>query len=535
MRYKNPVILSDYSDPDVVRVGNDFYMVASSFNHVPGVPVLHSKNLVEWELINYVLDELPFSRFKKVCHGNGVWAPSIRYHNGKFYCLIPFPDDGIYVSETVDPYGKWSLLRPLLTGAGFEDPCPFWESGKCYVVFAFVKSRIGFNSRLAVIECDEELKTVRGDYKFIYDGHFLAPKIEGPKMYKRGDYYYILAPAGGVRAGWQVALRSKSIYGDYETRIIMMQGSTDVNGPHQGALIDLDGSGDKWAFMHFQDMGAYGRVVHLQPAVWRDGWPVVGKIEEDDLPGAPVEEGDFPVDLETGAKINPSDEFDTDRLSLIWQTPANLRENWYEFRKGLKLNCCRYGKNALSDLPQLFMQKVAYRNFSVNTKCRLNLINDGDEAGFAVYGREYAYVCVVRRDGQNYMEIRQGSIGGDEDETIARSQPYNDNFVTFKLTARYEYPDLLTYKFSFGGHAFTHKFYASRGVWTGAKLGIYARTDVDRSEDKNETSVGEQDSPRNILQNNAADVIAKTARTAEGFATFKYFRVVCTDNRIINL
>ena len=120
MKYENPVILSDYSDPDVIRVGDDFYMVASSFNHVPGVPVLHSKNLVEWELINYVLDEIPFKGYDKVQHGHGAWAPSIRYHNGKFYCLIPFPDEGIYVSETDDPYGKWSLLRPLLTAVSLH-------------------------------------------------------------------------------------------------------------------------------------------------------------------------------------------------------------------------------------------------------------------------------------------------------------------------------------------------------------------------------------------------------------------------------
>lgn len=500
MRYTNPVLLSDYSDPDVIRVGDDYYMVASSFNHVPGVPVLHSKNLVEWELINYVLDEIPFSGFGEVRHGNGAWAPSIRYRNGKFYCLIPFPDEGIFVSETDDPYGKWSLLRPLVQGAGYEDPCPVWADGKCYIVFAFVKSRIGFNSKLAVIEADEELKCIKGDYKIIYDGHYLAPKIEGPKVYRRGKYFYILAPAGGVRSGWQVALRSENIYGKYETRIILMQGSTQVNGPHQGALIDLDDNGERWAFMHFQDMGAYGRVVHLQPAKWLDDWPVAGKIEDAALPGEPVEEGEYPVQISTGAKINLNDEFDGDRLSLIWQTPANRSEKWYSFKRGLKLNCRPYHKNALSDLPQIFMQKVGYANFSVNTKCRLNLVNDGDEAGFVVFGREYAYVCVVRRDGRNYMEIRKGKIGGEEDETIARSQPYDDNYVTFKLSARKEYPDRLTYKFTFGGHAFTHKFYAERGVWTGAKLGIYARSDYE----------GE----------------------SEGYGLFKYFRIVCTDNRI---
>lgn len=497
MRYTNPVILSDYSDPDVIRVGGDFYMVASSFNHVPGVPVLHSKNLVEWELINYVLDKLPFPRFDAVQHGAGVWAVSLRYRNGKFYCLIPFPDEGIYVSETDDIYGHWSPLRPLLKDKGFEDPCPVWADGKCYVVFAFVKSRIGFNSKLAVFETDEELTKSTNKYKIIYDGTDLAPKIEGPKFYRRGKYFYILAPAGGVKTGWQVALRSKKIYGDYETKIIMTQGDTDVNGPHQGALIDLDDRGKNWAFMHFQDMGAYGRVVHLQPAIWRDDWVLIGETDGG-LAGSPVDGGIYPVDISTDYKIDPNDEFDGEKLSLIWQTPANRRAEWFELNRGLKLNCIAHSAPALSDLPQLFMQKVQYRNFSVNARCKLDLVCDGDEAGFTVFGREYAYVCVVRRDGQNYIEIRKGKISGDKDELLARSQPYAEKYIDFKLSAKYENPNLLNYKFTLGGIAFTHVFNATRGVWTGAKIGIYARSSGDST----------------------------------GSATFKHFRVTCTDNRV---
>lgn len=498
MQYTNPVIYSDYSDPDVIRVGDDFYMVASSFNHVPGIPVLHSKNLVEWEIINYVLDKLPFERFNKVCHGDGAWAPSLRYHDGKFYCLIPFPDEGIFVSETSDPYGKWSLIRPLIEGKGLEDPCPIWHKNKCYVVFAFVKSRIGFNSQLAVFEADAELKKAADKYSVIYDGHDISPTIEGPKFYRHGKYFYILAAAGGVRSGWQVALRSEKIYGPYETKIILMQGDTDVNGPHQGALIDLDDDGEKWAFMHFQQRGAYGRVVHLQPAVWRNDWVYCGNDSGDDLPGTPVSCGEFPVNVATEAKIEPSDEFDGDKLSLVWQTPANPVPEWYSFKRGLRLNCTYYGGNTLYDLPQLFMQKVCYANFSVLSKCKLSLENDGDEAGFVVFGKTYAYVCVTRREGQNYLEIRGGDADGKTDELLAKSQPYDEKTITFKLSAKQEYPDRLTYRLTFGKTVFSRAFYASEGVWTGAKIGIYARSSAQ----------------------------------SNGYATFSFFRVTCTDNRI---
>lgn len=499
MQYKNPVIVGDYSDPDVIRRGDDFYMVASSFNHVPGVPVLHSKNLVEWEIINYVLPSLPFEKFNEVRHGEGAWAPSLRYHNGKFYCLIPFPDEGIFVAETDDIYGKWSLIRPLMTGAGYEDPCPIWADGKCYVAFAFVKSRIGFNSKLAVFETDEELKTPASDYKVVFDGHDTAPKIEGPKFYKRGKYFYILAPAGGVGTGWQVALRSENVYGPYESKIILIQGDSSVNGPHQGALIDLDDNGERWAFMHFQDAGAYGRIVHLQPAVWDGDWVYCGKYLGDKIAGTPVEYGEYPVDVSTSYYIEPSDDFGGEKLSPVWQTPANRRDEWFSLKRGLKLNCVYYEKSSLSDLPQLFMQKVSYFNFSVKCKCKLNLVNDGDEAGFTMFGREYVYACVVRRDGRNFLEIRKGAIGGEADETLARSQIYDDGYVTFSLSAKREKPNVLTYKLSFGGSAFTHKFIAERGVWTGAKTGVYAKS---------------------------------SSQNSKGYALFKYFRVTRTDNRV---
>lgn len=497
MRYENPVISADYSDPDVIRVGEDFYMVASSFNYSPAVPVLHSKNLVEWELINYVADELPFERFSSVQHGDGAWAPSIRFHNGKYYCLVPFPDEGIYVAETDDVRGKWSPLRPLLRAKGVIDPCPIWADGRCYVAFAFAKSRVGFNSQLAVFEADEELTGTNESYKVIFDGRDTAPVIEGPKFYRCGGYYYVLAPAGSVKSGWQVALRSKNIYGPYESKVILMQGDTDINGPHQGALIDLDDGGERWAFMHFQDMGAYGRVVHLQPVEWKLGWPLCGNVTDEYLAGTPVKEGEYPVDIQTDYRIDGNDDFKGESLSLNWQTPANKAEGLYELKHGLKLKCAYYGGGALGNLPHMFLQKPPHLNFTVTAKCRLHLAEDGDEAGFAVFGKEYFYTCVVRRGGENFFEIRKGSLDGGEDETIARSQPYADDFVKFHISVRYEDRHKMTFKFTSGGSAFTHKYEASAGIWTGARIGIYARSD----------------------------------KQSKGFATFKYFKVNCTDKR----
>ena len=131
--------------------------------------------------------------------------------------------------------------------------------------------------------------------------------IEGPKFYKRGDYFYILAPAGSVKGGWQTALRSKNIYGEYESKIILMQGDSLVNGPHQGALVDtIDG---KEYFVHFQDMRPYGRVVHLQPVTWQDGWCICGKPGYDGIAGTPVDGGIYPVQIKTDAELPTVDNF----------------------------------------------------------------------------------------------------------------------------------------------------------------------------------------------------------------------------------
>lgn len=469
MRYTNPIIFSDYSDPDVIRVGEDYYMVSSSFNYVPGVPVLHSKNLVQWRIVGHVLKSLPFEKFNSVRHGEGAWAPSLRFHGGKFYCLIPFPDEGIFVSEADDPCGEWSPLRPLLEGSGYEDPCPLWWDGRCYVVFAFVKSRAGFNSLLAVFEADEALTRRTSDYKIIYDGHDVAPKIEGPKFIERGGYVYILAPAGGVKAGWQVALRSRGVYGPYQTKIILMQGDSDVNGPHQGALVDLEGGG--WAFVHFQDRGPYGRVVHLQPAIWRDDWPFCGDCSEQNLPGTPVECGQLPAGRDTDYTIDPSDEFRGRELSAVWQMPANPREDAFSLCGGLKLNCIYYGGKALSDLPRLLTQKVYYPSFDIRARCRLHLAADGDEAGFVMFGRSYHYVCAVRRGGVNYLELRRGAIGGEEDEILS-SSPCEGYVLSFRLSVRYKPGDEMACTLTAGGQRLA--FTAERGVWVGAKPAIYA-------------------------------------------------------------
>ena len=209
---------------------------------------------MNWKVINYVMDRLPFDYYDKPMHGCGTWAPSIRYHEGVYYVFVPMPDEGIMMCKTTDPWGTWSEPAYVRKVVGWIDPCPFWdEDGRAYMVSAFARSRIGFKSMLYMSPIEPDCSGVLDDGRFIYDGHATQPTIEGPKLYKRNGWYYIFAPAGGVKPGWQTVLRSRNIYGPYEERIVLHQGDTPVNGPHQGAWVDTP-DGQDW-FSAFSGCG----------------------------------------------------------------------------------------------------------------------------------------------------------------------------------------------------------------------------------------------------------------------------------------
>ena len=316
--YKNPILYADYSDPDVIRVGEDYFMISSSFTYIPGVPVLHSRDLVHWELINYVVKELPFEAYREPRHGSGTWAPSIRYYDETFYAFIPMPDEGIFVSKTKDPYGEWSPLYCIKQAKGWIDPCPLWDDdGKVYLVFAYAKSRSGIKHRLSICELDVNTLDVCSEPVMIYDGTLQNPTVEGPKFYKKDGLYYIFAPAGGVKEGWQIVLKAQNVYGPYEYRIVLHQGNTEINGPHQGGWVNTTEGTD--FFIHFQDVGPMGRIVHLQPMDWHNGWPFIGVEQNADGIGEPVEEWYIPQIEEDICKgIIQDDDFADGTPGLQW-------------------------------------------------------------------------------------------------------------------------------------------------------------------------------------------------------------------------
>lgn len=398
--YQNPVLYTDYSDPDIVRHEDDYYMVASSFSNVPALPVLHSKDLVNWKVVSYVMEKIPFSDYDEPAHGRGVWAPAIRFHEGLFYVYFPMPDEGIFVSTSEDPRkGLWSKPICIKEGKGFIDPCPLWdEDGKAYLINAFAKSRIGFKSILHISPMAWDGKSLLGEGQHVFDGHDTQPTIEGPKLYKRGGYYYIFAPAGGVKTGWQCVLRSKNIYGPYEEKIVMLQGNTMINGPHQGGWVETQ-TGQSW-FIHFQDVGNAGRIVHLQPMKWEKDWPIIGEDTGEGY-GEPVTTYQKP-DVGKSYPIttpNDSDTFKSHKLGLQWQWNANYKEEWYHLhKKGLALYATR-SKKPLCDIPNLLLQKWTAPVFYEDTTLSLDCLKEGDVAGVISLGTAYTALAIEVKDG----------------------------------------------------------------------------------------------------------------------------------------
>lgn len=384
MRYSNPILYGDYSDPDVIRVGDDFYMIASSFTYVPGIPVLHSKNLVQWELIGYAASHLPFERYDRPAHGCGTWAPSLRWHDGLFYVYVCLPDEGLFAFTAENPAGEWEC-HWVKDVCGWIDPCPlFDDDGRAWLVHGFANSRCGIKNILYVHEMSPNGLKVLDTGKLVYSGDDNGDTtVEGPKFYKRNGLYWILCPAGGVKTGYQLALRSRSVYGPYERRVVLAQGDSPVNGPHQGGWVD-DGRGGDW-FIHFQDVDAYGRITHLQPVDWSDGWPMMGNH------GVPVMAGDTGL-AAWPAALKTSDDF-REGLGLQWQWQANPNPAWYQALKpGLRLYAAPaetpyQAGNFLSQLMQC-------RNFDMETCLSLHA-HAGDVAGLAMMGNTYHSIALA--------------------------------------------------------------------------------------------------------------------------------------------
>lgn len=482
--YTNPVLNADYSDPDVCAVGEDYYLTASSFAHTPGLPILHSRDLVNWEIIGHALQsQFPDSIAPQ--HGNGVWAPCIRYHNGEYYIYWGDPDRGVYMVKTKDPRGKWDDPICVIAGKGMIDTSPLWDDdGRCYLVNGWANSRCGFNSVLTVRELSADGTKAISNPTIVFDGGNKNHTTEGPKFYKRNGYYWIMCPAGGVEQGWQLAMRSKSPYGPYEAKTVMAQGKTNINGPHQGGWVHTP-YGEDW-FLHFQDRGAYGRVVWLQPVDWQSGWPIMGKK------GEPLKTYKKPKSSSTTI-VNPqeSDEFNSPKLGLQWQWEGDYQQTYgMPTADGFfRLFTYRHLPTSnLWDVPSMLLQKTPADVFTATTKLRLAAKAENQYGGIVMMGRNYSCLVVERVGNEFQLQQRtcqKADNGGkesvkvlntfkptDKDKLDYHPALYMDIYLRVSVAdgkATFAY-SLNGKKYQTVGETFTMK----EGKWVGAKVGLLA-------------------------------------------------------------
>ncbi|WP_299536517.1 glycoside hydrolase 43 family protein [uncultured Streptomyces sp.] len=478
--YRNPVLNADWSDPDVVRVGDDYYLTASSFGRAPGLPLLHSRDLVNWTLVGHALERLePAADFAVPRHDCGVWAPSLRHHDGRFWIFWGDPDHGIQQVNAPDVRGPWTAPHLVKAGKGLIDACPLWdeETGEAYLVHAWAKSRSGIKNRLTGHRMSPDGRELLDEGKTLVDADTIPGwfTLEGPKLYRRDGHFWIFAPAGGVETGWQGAFRSRDFFGPYDERVVLAQGDTDVNGPHQGGWVSTP-QGEDW-FLHFQARGPYGRVVHLQPMRWdADGWPVIG---DDGVPVAVHRKPRTPAppDGVPGAPAS-SDDFPGGRFGRQWQWTANPRPGLTVAHAGdgLRLACVRTAHaDDLRTLPHVLVQRLPAETFTVETELTLDGGEPGAKAGLAVLGDAFSWIGLENAaDGTARLVHRYAETGAPRERDAAHDRPAPGRRARLRVEvsagARCRFLADTGDGFRPSGQVFA----ATPWRWVGALLGLFA-------------------------------------------------------------
>ena len=460
--YINPILNADYSDPDVVRVGADYYMVCSEF-HFMGMPVLHSTDLVNWTIIGRIYNRFKFDPAYDTNnrYAGGSWAPAIRYHNGKFWVYFCTPQEGLFMSTAENAEGPWEPLVRVASVAGWEDPCPFWDNdGQAYLGH----SKVGAGPII--------IHKMSADGKLLLDEGltvYIGPVAEGTKILKRDGFYYLSIPEGGVEKGWQTVLRSKNIYGPYEKKVVLETGLTAINGPHQGALVDTPD--DQWWFLHFQSVPAVGRVVHLQPAYWSDGWPVVGVDLDRNGIGEPVYVWKKPSMASELLVLKPqsSDNFNSEKLGLQWDWNHNPVDSaWSLSHEPGKLVLDALYATGFLQAKNTLTQKVMGNSGEATVLLDGSRLREGQLAGLCLMAKDFALVGLVKKQNGLYMF---SEVGG-----LCEEKRITATIVQLKLSIS-AVPRQNQFYFSVEGGEYKPigaNFQVLSGNWKGPKIGLFS-------------------------------------------------------------
>ncbi len=438
-------------------------MVCSEF-HYMGMPVLESDDMVNWKIINQVYSKINFPEYNaNKRYGGGSWAPSIRYYNGKFWIYFCTPNEGLFMSSATDPASEWTPLLNVKNISGWEDPCPLWDDdGQAYIG----RSQLG-GGTIILHKMSADGTKLLDDGREVYNG----PVAEGTKLFKKDGYYYMSIPEGGVSTGWQTVLRAKNIYGPYEKKIVLEQGNTNINGPHQGALVETPKG--EWWFYHFQSKDPLGRIAHLQPVQWNDGWPLIGMDNDKNGIGEPVKEWKKP-DVGKKVKVSypqTSDEFSDTKPGWQWQINHNpVNENWslterpgYLRIKAIKAGYLREAKN-------MFTQKLMGYSGEATTELDCKKLEEGQRAGLFCTGNTYNAVGVLRKNGENHIYVEMnGTIKVIAGVPMVSAIYFKVGFDAIDNRFVFYY-SLDNVKYSECNAVFS----VSSGDWKGTRLGLFS-------------------------------------------------------------
>lgn len=473
--YLNPIIPADYSDIDCIRVGNDYYAISSTFQFSPGMTLLHSKNLVNWEICTNIIsdltqigEELNWKRMNR--YGKGVWAGTLRYHNGRFYLFFGTPDEGFFMTSSPNAKGPWEPLTCLLREPGWDDCSALWDDdGKAY----FVGTHFSDGYKTYIFDMAADGRSIdRSSARLVNAGN----GREANKLIKVGNWYYLVfSEHKGSKGRYVMAKRARSITGPYTEERQLAYACREAHEPNQGGIIE--GKDGKWYFLTHHGTGDWsGRIVSLLPVTWADGWPVIGEITAPDSIGKMKWAGKIPAKGGRKLSIARSDGFKGRRLAPQWQwnyQPRNdmfsltERKGWLRLKafKPLKANQLKYAGNTLTQ--RCFRTKAN----EVVIKMDVTNMADGQKNGLCHFSSTHAAIGVVSEGGQRYVEYRK-------DGRILRGERLSAGVVWLRTV--WGLDGISTFSYSPDGKRFVHfgePYQMAWGQYRGDRIGIYCFND----------------------------------------------------------
>lgn len=477
--YLNPILPSDYSDIDCIRVGNDYYAISSTFQFSPGMTLLHSKDLVNWEIygnivsdLTQISEELNWTHMNR--YGKGIWAGTLRYHNQRFYLFFGTPDEGFFMTSAPDAKGPWEPLTCLLRAPGWDDCTAFWdENGKAYFIGTHFAD--GYKSYLFDMATDG--KSI--DYssaRLVNEGN----GREASKLIKVGRWYYLVfSEHKNSKGRYVMAKRANTITGPYSEERQLLHACREANEPNQGGIVE--GKDGNWYFLTHHGTGDWsGRIVSLLPVTWTDGWPIIGNVSAPDSIGVMTWSGKIPAKSGKRLSVARSDGFKSRRLAPQWQWNYQPRSNMYSLseRKGwLRLKAFRPLKpNRLMYAGNTLTQRCFRTDTSVVViKMDISHMTDGQKSGLCHFSNTHAAIGVVATDGCRYVEYRKN-------DRAIKGAPLSSNNVWFKSV--WGLNGLSSFSYSVNGKDFIpfgEPYQLAWGHYRGDRIGIYCFNDNEES------------------------------------------------------